>query len=189
MYRKMMFRYVVLLTILAVTAGCATEPATANQGPVVAEDAQRPAEPTSTAIPPTEQSIEASATASVPTSTPVVTEIVATSTDQFAGSWKWFIRGTPTTLTFHKDGTWVVVRADAAPGTNSADGEFSFDGTVFTVTGDPDCPSVVGRYEAPRIEQYDGVNHKLSFKVIEDECEDRVKDFRKGFIWSNGSSQ
>ena len=188
MYRNMMLRFLVLLATLVVITGCSTTPV-ATQVPVNMESTQRPADPTPTMAPPTEKPLEASPTASLPTSTPVVTEIVATSTDQFAGSWKWFIRGTATTLTFNQDGTWVVIRADAAPGTVSADGDFSFDGTVFTVSGDPDCPSVVGRYEAPQIEQYDGVNHRLSFKVIEDECEDRVKDFRKGFVWSESQPE
>jgi hypothetical protein len=119
----------------------------------------------------------------------VITEIVATSIDQFAGSWKWFIQGTPTTFTFNPDGTWVVIRADAAPGTVSADGEYSFDGTLLTITGDPDCPGVVGKYEAPRIVQYDGANYKLTIKAMEDECEGRAKDFKRGLVWSDAQAE
>ena len=184
---KMMFRSLVLLIALAILAGCGTAPAT--QAPVVIEATQPPSEPTSTTAPPTEPPVEASLTASLPTPTPVITEIVATSTDQFAGSWMWFIQGTPTTFTFNPDGKWVVRRSDAAPGTVSADGEFSFDGTVLTITGDPDCPRVVGKYEAPRIVQHDGVNHKITLKAIEDTCEARVKDFKKGFVWSENQAK
>lgn len=182
MYTKMLFRCLVLLATLVVIAGCGTAPAT--QAPVMVQATQRPAEPTPTMVPPTEQPVEASPTASLPTPTPVITEIMATSTDQFIGTWKLSIQGTPTYFIFKPDGTWVVRRSDAAPGTVSADGEFSFDGTVFTITGDPECPGVTGKYEAPQIVQYDGVNHKLSIKVIEDACEARVKDFKKGFLWS-----
>lgn len=108
-------------------------------------------------------------------------EIVATSKEQFVGTWKWYIQGTATYLTFKPNGTWDVRRADGGSG---ARGEYSFDGNIFTITGDPDCPGVLGEYEAPQIMQYDGVNHSLSFKVIEDTCGPRVKDFRKGFAWS-----
>jgi hypothetical protein len=114
----------------------------------------------------------------------MIAEITANSTDQFIGTWKWFIQGTQTYLTFKSDGTWEIRRAVAASGSRPAHGEFSFDGKVFTVTGDPDCLGVVGKYEAPQIIQYDGINHSLSFKVIEDTCEVRVKDFKKGFGWS-----
>jgi hypothetical protein len=182
MFTKIMFRCLMLLATLIVIAGCGTTPAT--KAPVAVEATQQPSQPTPTMLPPTEQPMQASATASLPTPTPVITEIVATSKEQFVGTWKWYIQGTPTFLTFKPDGTWEIRRADAAPGSLPAHGEYSFDGNVFTVTGDPDCPGVVGKYEAPQIIQYDGVNHSLSFKVREDTCEARVKDFKKGFAWS-----
>ena len=184
---KMTFRSLASIVVLTILAGCSTAPAT--QAPVVVEVTQPLPEPTVTMVPPTEPPVEASPTASLSTPTPVITEIVATSIDQFAGSWKWFIQGTPTTFTFNPDGTWVVIRADAAPGTVSADGEYSFDGTLLTITGDPDCPGVVGKYEAPRIVQYDGANYKLTIKAMEDECEGRAKDFKRGLVWSDAQAE
>lgn len=186
MVRKMMFRSVILLTVLIVTAGCGSTPATAVQAPVVAEATQRPAEPTPTTVPPTEQPVQASPTASLPTPTPVITEMAATSTDQFIGTWTWFILGSPAFLTFKSDGTWEM-RVTGA--TSTSNGEFSFDGKIFTINGDPECPGVTGKYEAPQIVQYDGINHKLSAKVIEDACEARAKDFKKGFAWSETQAQ
>jgi len=188
MFTKIMFRSLALLVTLVIVTGCGTAPA-ATQAPVLVEPSQRPPEPTSTSVPPTEKPVEVSPTASLPTPTPVITEIVATSTEQFAGRWKWFIQGTPTFFTIKTDGTWDFTRADAAPGTVSEDGEFSFDGNIYTVTGDSDCPGVMGKYEAPRIVQHDGVNYKLSFKVIEDECAVRVKDYKKGFVWSETGAE
>jgi hypothetical protein len=184
MYTKMMVRALVSLATLVVIASCGTAPATAVQAPVMVQATQRPADSTPTAVPPTEKPIEASPTASLPTPTPVITKIVATSTEQFAGTWKWYIQGTPTYLTFKTDGTWEVRRADAPPGSRPTQGKFSFDGKLFTIEGDPDCPGVVGKYEAPLIIQYDGVNHGLHLKTIEDACEARVKDFKRGFSWS-----
>ncbi len=186
MDRKMMFRCFVFLTTLVIVAGCGTPPATATQAPVVAEATQRPAKPTSTTVPPTEQPIQVSSTASLPTPTTVITEISATSTDQFIGTWTRFILGSPHFLTFKSDGTWEISEVGA---TSTLNGTFSFDGKVFTITGDPDCPGITGKYEAPQIEQYGGVNHRLSFKVIEDACEARVKDFKNGFAWRESQSQ
>ena len=184
MFRKLMIRSFALLASLLVIASCGTAPATATQGPVALEATQQRSEPTPTTVPPTAIPVDASSTASLPTPTPVITKMAATSTEQFVGTWKWYIQGTATYLTFKPDGTWESMRSDAAPGARPFAGKFSFDGKVFTITGDPDCPGVVGKYEAPKIVQYDGVNHALSFKVIEDACEARVKDFKRGFAWS-----
>ncbi len=189
MYRKMMFRFLVLLATLIVTAGCGTAQATATQAPVITEVTQRPADPTTTTVPPTEKPVEASPTAGLPTPTPVITEIAATSTDQFLGRWRWFVLGSAAFITFKPDGTWEMTVNGTAPGTPPAKGVFSFDGNIFTINGDPECPGVTGKYEAPQIVQYDGVNHTLSFKVIEDACEPRVKDFKKGFAWSESQAQ
>ena len=87
MFRKMIFRYLVLLAILAVTAGCSTAPATANQAPVVAAATQQPTESTPTAILPTEQPVEASPTADLPTPTPVETSFVASKAEDVVGLW------------------------------------------------------------------------------------------------------
>lgn len=176
MYRKMMFRILVLLATHVVIAGCGTAPATATQAPVVAKATQQP----------TDQPIQASPTAGLPTSTAVITEIVATSTDQFIGTWTSFVLGSQAFLTFKPDGTWEI-RVTGA--TSTAKGDFSFDGKIFTINRDPECPGVTGKYEAPQIVQYDGINHKLSFKVIEDACEARVKDFKKGFAWSESQAK
>ncbi len=178
-----------LLTVLVVIAGCSTAPATANQAPVVAAATQRPVEQTSTTVPPTDPPVQASPTAGLPTPTPVIIEMAATSTDQFIGTWTSFVLGSAAFLTFKPDGTWEVTVNGTASGTSPAKGSFSFDGNTFTINGDPECPGVTGKYEAPQIEQYDGVNHRLSFKVIEDACEARVKDFKKGFAWSETQAQ
>jgi len=167
MFTKTVFRILYLFIIATILMGCGTASATAE--PIV--------------ITPTEQAI-ATPTLVLPTLTPIMTEIVATTAEQLAGSWKMSTpQGNTFYLLFKTDGSLEVTRADAPKNSKPEVGKFWFEGDVFYI--DDACDAGQGKYEAPHVIQRDGQNYKITFKVIEDSCEDRVRDLQKGFIWRN----
>jgi hypothetical protein len=189
MFRKMIFRYLVLLTVLAVTAGCGTAPATATQAPVVAEATQRPAEPTLTAIPPTEQPVEVSPTANLPTPTPVENSFVASKVEDVVGFWTSCCdRGNTYIFKYNSDGTIQMAQPHELDKIkNSKNGvvnKFWFDGDVFHLqdVNDPICPDTEGTYKLT-VTQVDGQNSELKFEAINEPCKDRRLLFSKVTSW------
>jgi hypothetical protein len=169
MFAKTAFRVLFVLAALAIFTGCSTPPVAAE--PAVASSPTQPPPATPTVI--------------LPTSTPVISEFVATNAEQFTGSWKWSnLQANTFYILFKMDGSFEILRADAPTNSRPLIGTYSFDGHVFSV--EDDCQGgVQGKYEAPKITQRDGQNYKITFKVIEDPCEERIHDYQKGFIWRN----
>ncbi len=187
----MIFRYLVLLTVLVVTAGCSTAPATANQAPVFAAATQQPAEPTSTAVPPTEQPVEASPTADLPTSTPVETSFVASKPEDLVGLWQnCCVVGNTLYFKYNSDGTIQIAQApDLDKIKNSSNGviyKFWFDSEVFHIQDTNNSPATCGDSEGTyklTIKQQDGQNSELKVEVINEPCKERKSDLAKITTW------
>ncbi len=187
----MIFRYLVLLTVLVVTAGCSTAPATATQVPVALEATQRPADPAPTAVPLTERPAEASPTAGLPTPTPVETSFVASKAEDLVGLWQnCCVFGNTLYFKYNSDGT---IQSGQAPdldkiksSNNGVVYKFWFDGEVFQIQSinDPTstCGDTKGTYKLT-VKQRDGQNSELHFEVVNEPCKDRKLDLLKLTTW------
>jgi hypothetical protein len=145
----------------------------------VEEPEATPSPPTETPIPPTNTAVQP--TEPAPTPTPEITEFVASSLEDIAGSWWATYISDKLVTEFNTDGTWVqYYHQDPS---RKGRGKIRFEGTtVYLVNANQACPSSEATYQAHVI-QADGQNFKLYFTPIDDTCKERVRDYAKHLLW------